>query len=98
MANIIVSRHLPTKQQSSEENKENLNTPTRMKNFKLGNSSILLPFSKQKPFKILSDEDAGMVSLKQKKGYPTPKAKKRPSKRHEKKESCYATAVHRRGW
>ena len=75
MANIIVSRHLPTKQQSSEENKENLNTPTRMKNFKLGNSSILSPFSKQKPFKILSDEDAGMVSLKQKKGYPTPKAK-----------------------
>lgn len=75
MANIIVSRHLPTKQQSSEENKENLNTPTRMKNFKLGNSSILSPFSKQKSFKILSDEDAGMVSLKQKKGYPTPKVK-----------------------
>ena len=75
MANILVSRHLPTKQHSSEENKENLNTPTRMKNFKLGNSSILSPFSKQKPFKILSDEDAGMVNLKQKKGHPTPKVK-----------------------
>ena len=75
MANILVSRHLPAKQQSSEENKENLNTPTRMKNFKLGNSSILSPFSKQKPFKILSDEGAGMVNLKQKKGHPTPKVK-----------------------